>query len=283
MKVITWNTQWFKGLDDVVDVSRIVRDAREMADFDVLCLQEVADHYPSLTQGTDLDQPAKLQSLLPGFQVFYGAAIDELSSCGTYRQRFGNLIATRLPALQVQHVPLPYPSPADEVPGLSMPRMVSVCTVKAPWGPVRVMTTHLEYYSQKIRHEQTRALHALHGQFSQLAVRPPRTEAQGPYQAKPHTLDALLCGDFNFEPDSPEYATMVASGSHALIQAWECLHPGKTYPATFRLYDRTYGPEPVACDFFFVSETLAKRVSRMAVNQDTKVSDHQPVLIELQA
>lgn len=281
MKIITWNTQWFKGLDDVVDVSRIVRDAREMADFDVLCLQEVASHYPSLTLDTDADQPACLQSLLPGFQVFFGAAIDELSPCGNVRQRFGNLIATRLPALQLQHIPLPYPNPLSETPGLSMPRMVSACTVKAPWGPVRVMTTHLEYYSQAIRHEQARALRALHGQFNELAMRPPRSEAQGPYQAKPHTTDAILCGDFNFESDSPEYASMIGAGAHPLIHAWDCLHPGKAYPATFRLYDRTYGPEPVACDFFFVSESLSHRVSRLAVNQDTKVSDHQPVLLEL--
>jgi endonuclease/exonuclease/phosphatase family metal-dependent hydrolase len=143
------------------------------------------------------------------------------------------------------------------------------------------MTTHLEYYSQAIRHEQARALRALHGQYNELAMRPPRSEAAGPYQLKPHTSDAILCGDFNFESDSPEYASVVGAGAHPLIQAWECLHPGKTYPATFRLYDRTYGPEPVACDFFFVSESLSRRVSRVAVNQDTKVSDHQPVLLEL--
>ena len=162
-----------------------------------------------------------------------------------------------------------------------MPRMVTVCTVKAPWGPVRIMTTHLEYYSQAIRHEQARALRALHRQFNELALRPPRAELQGPYQAKPYTTDAILCGDFNFESDSPEYASTVEPGSHPWIHTWDCLHPGKSYPATFRLYDRTYGPEPVACDFFFVSESLSHRVTRVAVNQDTKVSDHQPVLLEL--
>ena len=68
MKVISWNTQWFKGLDEVVDIARIVRVAREMADFDAICLQEVAVNYPTLTGAAPADQPAELARHLPGFQ-----------------------------------------------------------------------------------------------------------------------------------------------------------------------------------------------------------------------
>ena len=53
MKIITYNTQWFKGLDEVVDIARVVRVARDMADFDVICMQEVAINYKGLT-GTTL-------------------------------------------------------------------------------------------------------------------------------------------------------------------------------------------------------------------------------------
>jgi len=42
MKLITWNIQWGHVIYWRVDLERIVRTAREMADFDVLCLQEVA-------------------------------------------------------------------------------------------------------------------------------------------------------------------------------------------------------------------------------------------------
>ena len=35
MKIITWNVQWFCGLDGVVDVARVVDAARAMADFDL--------------------------------------------------------------------------------------------------------------------------------------------------------------------------------------------------------------------------------------------------------
>ena len=42
MQLITWNVQWFCGLDDRASVERVVDEARAMADFDVLCLQELA-------------------------------------------------------------------------------------------------------------------------------------------------------------------------------------------------------------------------------------------------
>ena len=42
MKLLTWNTQWCCGLDGVVSPQRIVDGARQLSDFDVLCLQEIA-------------------------------------------------------------------------------------------------------------------------------------------------------------------------------------------------------------------------------------------------
>src|SRR5688572_28634149 len=148
MKLLTWNTQWCCGIDGVVSPERIVLFARAMADFDVLCLQEIAVNYPRLPGDAGHDQPALLAGLLPGFEVHFGAAVDEAGPGGA-RSRFGNLIATRLPVAQVQHYPLPYPVDNDV---RSMPRMCTVVTVIDPaLGPVRVMTTHLEYYSQRQR------------------------------------------------------------------------------------------------------------------------------------
>ena len=56
MKLITWNVQWFCALDDVVSVERVVAEAHAMADFDVLCLQEVAVNYPRLEGNAGFDQ-----------------------------------------------------------------------------------------------------------------------------------------------------------------------------------------------------------------------------------
>jgi endonuclease/exonuclease/phosphatase family metal-dependent hydrolase len=281
MRLITWNVQWFCGLDDVVSVERIVDEARAMADFDVLCLQEVAVNYPRLTGNAGFDQVARLRALLPGFEVDFGAAVEELGRGGE-RQRFGNLVASRLPVAQVQHHALPWP--ADR--GVrSMPRMCTSATLLSALGPVRVMTTHLEFYSTRQRAAQAQALRDLHAEACTQAESPPLDDESGqPFQNKVHTRSALLCGDFNLETTNAEYEVIQSepgAGATRLTDAWRCAHGARPHDPTFRLFDRRYGPVPICCDFVFVSEDLASRVSRIEVNLQSRASDHQPVLIEL--
>jgi endonuclease/exonuclease/phosphatase family metal-dependent hydrolase len=172
MKLITWNTQSCKGLDGAVSPARIVDVARQLADFDVLCLQEIAVDWPALTGGTAQDQPALLAKLLAGYQLFFGAAVDQWTA-QAQRRRFGNLIATRLPVLQVQHHALPFP--VDAGAAESTPRMCSVLTLRAPGlGALRVLTTHLEFYSRRQRRAQARALRELHLQYCGQALAPPQ-------------------------------------------------------------------------------------------------------------
>lgn len=280
MKLVTWNTQWCRGLDGTVSPERIVQGAWAMGDFDVLCLQEIAVNYPRLAGDAGHDQPAMLAALLPGFQVFFGAAVDERAADGS-RSRFGNLIATRLPVAQVQHHPLPYPADGGV---RSMPRMCTVVTVVDPaLGPVRVMTTHLEFYSQRQRLAQAIALRELHAQACAQAAAPPQPSDDGsPFQTKPHTANAVLCGDFNMESSWPEYAEVTRPGAHGrLWDCWPLVHGAAPQPPTFHVHDSTYSPTPVACDFVFVSDGLKDRVHRIEVDGRTKASDHQPVMVEL--
>jgi endonuclease/exonuclease/phosphatase family metal-dependent hydrolase len=280
MKLVTWNTQWCCGLDGVVSPRRIAEGARALADFDVLCLQEIAVNYPGLRGDASEDQPAALAALLPGFQLFFGAAVDDFDAQGR-RQRFGNLVATRLPVLRVQHHPLPWPAEGGV---RSMPRMCTVVTVRDPQlGAVRIMTTHLEFYSRPQRMAQAQALRALHAEYSAQAGAPPQQSSDGsPFQTKVHTPQAILCGDFNLQAHEPEYAELTGAGRPGqLWDSWRLLHPAARHPATFQLHDRSHGPDPVACDFVFVSEALQDRVQRITIDSQTQVSDHQPVLVEL--
>ena len=279
MRLVTWNTQWCCGLDGVVGPERIVRTARALADFDVLCLQEIAQGFDAMP-GAPGDQPAQLQALLPGFQLFFGAAVDDVAPDGR-RMRFGNLIATRLPVAHVQHHALPWPADAGV---RSMPRMCTVVTVVDPQlGAVRVMTTHLEYYSKPQRMAQARALRQLHVEACGQAAAPPLPDdGDSPFRAKRHTPEAILCGDFNLEAHEPEYAEIQAPfGAARLHDAWPRVHGTAPHAPTFRLFDRTYGPDPIACDFVFVSDGLAARVRRIVVDATTRDSDHQPVLVDL--
>jgi len=62
MKLITWNVQWCRGVDERVDPARIIAEAQRLADFDVLCLQEIADNYPDPRLGAKTAAPAKISS-----------------------------------------------------------------------------------------------------------------------------------------------------------------------------------------------------------------------------
>jgi len=279
MKLVTWNTQWCCGLDGVVSPGRIVEVAQHLADFDVLCLQEIAVNYPGLRGNAGHDQPALLRELLPGFQVFFGAAVDEWS--GGERRQFGNLVATRLPVAQLQHHALPYPADGGVS---SIPRMCTVVTLRDPdLGAVRVMTTHLEFYSRPQRMAQARALRELHLQACAQAAAPPEALDDGsPFQTKVHTANAILCGDFNLQAHEPEFELIQQPFAQGrLWDSWCLLHGAAPRAPTFRVYDREYGPEPIACDFIFVSDALKDKVKRLDVDGTTRASDHQPVAIEL--
>lgn len=278
MKLVTWNTQACTGLDAQVRPDRIVDAARALADFDLLCLQEIAVGFPALTGGRASDQPAQLAALLPGFRLFFGPAVDAFDADGLPR-RFGNLIASRLPVLQVRHHALPFP-PDDGAAG--MPRMCTAVVVRdAALGLVRVMTTHLEFYSDRQRLAQAAALKDLGTEYAQQARGASVADAGSAAAAECRTDASLLCGDFNCTPGSAGYRTLT-SGSRdgAWHDAWIWLHGASPQPPTFCVHEQRYLPQPTACDFVFASEPLARRLRRCEIDAGTRASDHQPVLVE---
>ena len=283
MKLITWNIQWGRGVDGRVDLARAVAHAREIADFDVLCLQEVADNYPLLGGNDDANQFARLAALLPGYTAIEGVAVD-VAGDGGRRQRFGNMMFTRLAAHSVRRHVLPWPADAGKE---SMPRMAIEATLALPFAPVRVTTTHLEYYSATQRSEQVRRLRELHDEASVRAMRPGfKSVDRGPFTETPQTTHAILTADFNFPPDDPAFDAIqrpFESGAPAYRDAWQLMNGHRPHDPTFCLYDHSWKEMPLCCDFIFVSEGLAQRVRRLEVDLQTQISDHQPVLIELDA
>ncbi|NLG64575.1 MAG: endonuclease, partial [Actinobacteria bacterium] len=145
MNLITWNIQACTGCDGVVSPRRIVEDARRLADFDVLCLQEVAANFAGFKASRGEDQFAELAALLPGYTLVPGIAVDVLGS-DNRRQRFGSAIFSRLPVLQVIVTRLPRPS--DPSARRSMERCLLEAVVETAIGPLRVMTTHIEFFSK---------------------------------------------------------------------------------------------------------------------------------------
>ena len=284
MELITWNVQWCRGVDGAVDAARIVDEARRLADFDVLCLQEIADNYPDPRLGghDGTDQFAQLAKLLPGFAAIPGVAVDQPGDDGQ-RRRFGNMILSRLPVRQVYRYLLPYPLDAG-VPG--MPRMALEAVVHTASGDVRIVTTHLEYYSARQRMAQVDALRALYAEGHAYARNGAVTMSDGgPFQTFVRPRATVITGDCNFEPDSAEYRRMLApfdDGTPPLVDAWRVAHAGAAHPSTFKIHQKDAPGDPeLHCDFIFAGDEVRSRIRDVRVDRQTQASDHQPVVLSL--
>jgi endonuclease/exonuclease/phosphatase family metal-dependent hydrolase len=276
LKVLTWNVQWARGMDGVVDPARIVAHARGMADFDVLCLQEVAANFPDLPGNDATDQFARFAELLPGFTAVEGVGVDVEDGRGG-RKRFGNLLLSRLPVAQAFRHLLPWGAAATR----NMPRVLIEAVLRGPAGPIRMMTTHLEYSHPRLRGEQVEAIRDIH-RLSCARHAAPREAGPHTYEMTPSSASAILTGDFNMRPEDPTLARMTApfeDGAPPLVDLWPVVHPGAARPPTAFVYDQTYGP-PGYLDFVLATPDLAARARRMICDVDTQVSDHQPVLVE---
>lgn len=282
MKLVTWNIQWGRGADGRVDLDRIVAHARRLADFDVLCVQEVSAGHDRLADCDGADQFVALAQRLPAYTPIVGVASDTPHPAGG-RRRFGNMIFSRLPVRQTFAHLLPWPADGAT---MSMQRVVVEATVEAGFGLVRVMTTHLEYYSADQRAAQVERLRELHRDaVAQARSARPGTAADGPFEAVPRGAAAVLTGDLNFRPTDPEYTRMQTAIDDATPpwrDAWALVHPDAPHAPTCGVHDKVQWPEPAfTFDFVFVSADLAGRVRDLRVDATSAASDHQPVLLEL--
>lgn len=272
MRLVSWNVQWCRGLDGRVEPERIAAELRRIADPDVACLQEVASDFPELPGSRGEDQPVALWRALPQHEPVVGWAVD-LPGTGAARRRFGNMILSRLRVGRVLRHSLPWPA-LPEAP--SMPRAALEAVVEAPFGALRIVTTHLEYYSARHRAAQVARLSELHAEWQ--AGRREVNDA-GPFLSLPRPVGTLVCGDFNMPAEDPLRQAILDIG---FVDAWQALQPGVPHPATFRVHERAEGEAPYCCDFVFVTPELAPRLASIRIDGDNRASDHQPVIVELQ-
>ncbi|MFZ5504303.1 MAG: endonuclease/exonuclease/phosphatase family protein [Pseudomonadota bacterium] len=282
MKLMTWNIQWGRGADGRVDLDRIVAHVRRFSDVDVLCLQEVSAGYAELPGCDGGDQFAALAQRLSGYTAIDGVATDAPHPAGG-RRRFGNMIFSRWPVGPVLRHLLPWTAdPAV----MSMQRIALEATLASPIGPLRITTTHLEWYSAAQRAAQVERLRELHGEaWAHAATGRPGTPADGPFDRVARGGPAVLAGDFNFRPEAAEYTRLQAPMADATPRyrdAWAVLNPGRPHPPTVGVHDKAQWPGPAfTMDFTFVSEDLAPRVKALRVDATSDASDHQPVLLDL--
>ena len=96
MQIVTYNIQWGKAQDEVVDLSRI---ARTLAKADVICLQEVERNWRDMA---DSDQGARLTALLPDHHAIFSPTVDlhdHRDTAAKGRRQYGLLLLSRWPIL----------------------------------------------------------------------------------------------------------------------------------------------------------------------------------------
>jgi endonuclease/exonuclease/phosphatase family metal-dependent hydrolase len=245
----------------------------------VICLQELSSGFDDLRGLAGEDQFAALPELFPEHHVVTHAVVDLPGPRG--RCLFGNALLSRWPIGQVLRHQLPWAS----LGGPCMARGLLEVMLLAPWGPLRVMTTHLEWSSPLLRQSQVAFIRdAL--ERACLRHRTPPEPAAGGYRVEASTTDTVLCGDFNMTPDDPLVAAIqapfAATGVPEWTDAWRHRHGDAAHPLSMCLFGGPPGEPPRCLDYIFLTSGLLPALRQVDYNQDSQASDHQPVLVTLQ-
>ena len=166
-----------------------------------------------------------------------------------------------------------------------MSRQTTELVIPTSSGAIRVMNTHLEFFSEKQQLSQVHRIRELHEeactQFSEPGLDLPNT----PFERVDRPEKMVICGDFNFTPDSICYQRMTAAFPKKipdLIDAWNMLHPVKSRTPTCGVFDHNQWKNGPHCrDYFFLSENLIQQIQEVSVNSKTNASDHQPICLTL--
>ena len=167
---MTWNVWWRFGPWEQRQAAIIATLKAERAD--VICLQEV------WASDSGEDQAAVVADAIGFHHARTPAPFWEGFS-------FGNAVLSRWPVLDAQTLPLPDAS------GKPSHRSVLLATVDAPFGPLQVVSTHVEFRFDRsaTRDAQTRALARIIAE----------------YRNDPQTsFPVVIGGDFNAMPHADE-------------------------------------------------------------------------------
>ena len=317
MKFVTYNIRYATGRDDCVDLDRIVG---EVAGADVIALQEVERFW---ARSGNVDQAGEIGARLAEYFWVYGAAVDlyvGAATAGGARRQFGNMLLCRAPILYARHHPLPKLGSTD---ALSIARSASEAVVRCGGRLLRVYSLHLSHLSAADRLPQVEALLRIHADaetegapvggdlrgmdWAQDSPRDEHIDACRKTPRKIHRDDehiymsqkdapenvpqqtpreAILLGDFNFQPASKEYDLLVGARSdyggrirnpRGFVDAWVVAGGDEAGGFTSDVRD-----QPARLDYCFVSNSLRDCVRECWVDSNATGSDHFPLWCEIE-
>jgi endonuclease/exonuclease/phosphatase family metal-dependent hydrolase len=282
VKLVTYNIQYGKGRDGRFDLPRI---AAELEGADVIALQEVERFWP---RSGNVDQAAELADLLGDYFWVYGAGVDLYPGPGAgagQRLQFGNMLLSRAPILMSRNHLLPKYASLGPV---SIQRSALEGLIECRTGLLRVYSLHLTHLTAETRMPQIERLLSIHESAGREG--PAMTgdlEEMPPDQPVPERLprEAILMGDFNFEPSSMEYKAIVGPMSvyggrvinpEGFVDAWVAAGNHETDGVSAHIHGRA-----VRLDYCFVSAAHRDRIRDVRIDEDAVGSDHQPVWLEM--
>ncbi len=286
MKFITYNIQYGKGKDDQIDLERSID---ELAGADIIALQEVERWCP---HSGNVDQARVIAEGLRDYYWVYGAGVDLHVAGGTptqnVRHQFGNMLLSRQPILTSRHHLLPKYGSTD---ALSIQRSTIEATVQCGTRLLRLYSVHLTHLSSATRLPQVEALLSIH-RNAVFEGAPVSGDLRGFDWANGASAgsqivpdEAIMLGDFNFQPNSPEYDLLVGPSSdyggrianpRGFVDAW-CA-AGHDLGSGFT---SDFNGKPVRLDYCFVSNSLQHRVHDCYVDDNVIASDHFPLCTEI--
>ncbi len=294
MRFVTYNIHYAIGWDGVEDIARIAEAVRGA---DVIALQEVERHYGP---GNPSDQPAALAELLPEYYWVYGPAFDVDASTRdpdgrvvNRRRQHGVMILSKTPIVSCRTLALPKWAYGDK---FNMRIGALEAVIDGPLGPLRIYGLHLGHQESEERQAQIEALLATvraapaeGGAWTGPGAHSNRDWSAG-QPAPPMPDKALLLGDFNMGPETPEYAQLVAGGAEnlggaepAFVDAWlaagRSTEPGHSFITPAECEETA----SARIDYCFASPALAPKIRACHVDLAANGSDHQPVWIEFAA
>lgn len=285
MQCVTYNVHFGVGMDGNYDLARI---ADEVRGADLIALQEVSRNNP---QNGAADMVAGLAGLLPGYffvfgspyQVNLGSHMDGDNAVSSYFE-FGNMVLSKTPILSSRNLLLPRTRTYDM---LNLQRGALEAMVETPLGPVRFYSVHLDHVSRRERLAQIAFLKDRVLGYGREGGAVTGLSSLG-FPEPPHPEHAVLMGDFNFEPETPEYVALCGEtdpqfGRPANADNFRdvSIPDGTAAVDSHSWFDPEGAMAPKRIDFCFTTAELAGHTGKARVDTQATGSDHRPVWIEI--
>lgn len=277
MRILSWNVQYGESSDGNKDFSSILQFIESLGDFDVICLQELARNMDEYCAPGQTDHLQMTRLLFKNYKAIWGTGFSwpaqDINSA--LRQEFGNVSLIKSGLLDYKIHQLPQPA----TPGRNqMPRVAVETVINSEIGPLSIINTHLAYHDDNENQQQIKHLNNLE-QERTAHHRDPKLIGSGTYQKGFLASARMLCGDFNFTPDTSQYRYQVDCN---WLDAWKMCNGDEKHPPTCGIFDAVQWPQGEQCrDFFWLSHELQSRNAEISVDIETNLSDHQPVTLEI--